>query len=199
MEVQQTGIQTDRVLTVPNALSALRLLLVPVFVWLVLVPEADGWAVAVLALSGLTDWLDGKVARAWHQVSRVGQILDPIADRLFVTVTVIVLAMRDIVPWWVVVVLFARDGFVLGLQVVERSRGLPIIPVNLVGKAATLCLLYALPLLLLTDTTSDVAQMVRPVAWAFAFWGIALYWWSAFLYFAQLRALQAGRALSLRV
>jgi len=199
VEVQQTGIQTDRVLTVPNALSALRLLLVPVFVWLVLVPEADGWAVAVLALSGLTDWLDGKVARAWHQVSRVGQILDPIADRLFVTVTVIVLAMRDIVPWWVVVVLFARDGFVLGLQVVERSRGLPIIPVNLVGKAATLCLLYALPLLLLTDTTSDVAQMVRPVAWAFAFWGIALYWWSAFLYFAQLRALQAGRALSLRV
>ena len=199
MEVQQTGIQTDRVLTVPNALSALRLLLVPVFVWLVLVPEADGWAVAVLALSGVTDWLDGKLARAWHQVSRVGQILDPIADRLFVTVTVIVLAIRDIVPWWVVVVLFARDGFVFALQVVERSRGLPIIPVNLVGKAATLCLLYALPLLLLTDTTSDFAQIVRPVAWAFTFWGIALYWWSAFLYFAQLRAVQAGRMLSLRV
>jgi len=199
MEVQQTGIQTDRVLTVPNALSALRLLLVPVFVWLVLVPEADGWAVAVLALSGVTDWLDGKLARAWHQVSRVGQILDPIADRLFVTVTVIVLAIREIVPWWVVVVLFARDGFVFALQVVERSRGLPIIPVNLVGKAATLCLLYALPLLLLTDTTSDFAQIVRPVAWAFTFWGIALYWWSAFLYFAQLRAVQAGRMLSLRV
>jgi len=199
MEVQQTGIQTDRVLTVPNALSALRLLLVPVFVWLVLVPEADGWAVAVLALSGVTDWLDGKLARAWHQVSRVGQILDPIADRLFVTVTVIVLAIREIVPWWVVVVLFARDGLVFALQVVERSRGLPIIPVNLVGKAATLCLLYALPLLLLTDTTSDFAQIVRPVAWAFTFWGIALYWWSAFLYFAQLRAVQAGRMLSLRV
>jgi len=199
MEAQQTGIQTDRVLTVPNALSALRLLLVPVFVWLVLVPEADGWAVAVLALSGVTDWLDGKLARAWHQVSRVGQILDPIADRLFVTVTVIVLAIREIVPWWVVVVLFARDGLVFALQVVERSRGLPIIPVNLVGKAATLCLLYALPLLLLTDTTSDFAQIVRPVAWAFTFWGIALYWWSAFLYFAQLRAVQAGRMLSLRV
>ena len=199
MEAQQTGIQTDRVLTVPNALSALRLLLVPVFVWLVLVPEADGWAVAVLALSGVTDWLDGKLARAWHQVSRVGQILDPIADRLFVTVTVIVLAIREIVPWWVVVVLFARDGLVFALQVVERSRGLPIIPVNLVGKAATLCLLYALPLLLLTDTTSDFAQIVRPVAWAFTFWGIALYWWSAFLYFAQLRAVQAGRTLSVRV
>jgi len=198
VEVQETEIQTDRVLTLPNVLSALRLLLVPVFVWLVLGPEADGWAVAVLVLSGVTDWLDGKLARRWHQISRVGQILDPIADRLFVTVTVIVLAIREIVPWWVVVVLFARDGLVFAVQLVERRRHLPIIPVNLVGKAATMCLLYALPLLLLTDTNSDFADLARPIAWAFTAWGIGLYWWSAILYLAQARAVSAGRTVSLR-
>jgi cardiolipin synthase (CMP-forming) len=198
VEVQETEIQTDRVLTLPNVLSALRLLLVPVFVWLVLGPEADGWAVAVLALSGFTDWLDGKLARRWHQISRVGQVLDPIADRLFVTVTVIVLAIREIIPWWLVVVLFARDGLVLAVQLVERSRHLPIIPVNLVGKAATMCLLYALPLLLLTDTSSGFADLAKPVAWAFTMWGTGLYWWSAFLYLAQARAASAGRTVSLR-
>ncbi|MFZ0324127.1 MAG: CDP-alcohol phosphatidyltransferase family protein [Actinomycetes bacterium] len=199
MEVQQTQVQTDRVLTLPNGLSALRILLVPLFVWLVLVPEADGWAVAVLALSGFTDWLDGTLARAWHQISRVGQVLDPVADRLFIVVTVLVLAVREIVPWWLVIVLLGRDLFVFGVQLVERSRSRPIIPVNLVGKAATLCLLYAFPLLLLTDTAGSFAQLLEPVAWAFALWGVGLYLWSAALYAAQARAVASGRTLTVRV
>jgi len=190
---------SDRVLTVPNALSLFRLALVPVFLWLVLVPEADGWAVAVLVVSGVTDWLDGLAARSLGQVSRLGQVLDPVADRLFVLVTVVALALREIVPWWVVAVLLGRDVFLAAVQLWVRSRGYPVIPVNLVGKAATTCLLYALPLLLLTDSTSALSDALRPLAWAFAWWGIGLYWWSAVLYVVQGSALVRGTTLRLRV
>ena len=190
---------SDRVLTVPNVLSFVRLLLVPVFFWLVIGPEADELALVVLIVSGITDWLDGRLARALGQTSRLGQVLDPIADRLFTIVTVIALAMRGIVPWWLLVVLLARDVLMLAVQTWVRRRGAPVIPVNLVGKAATVCLLWALPLLLLTDGTGWVAEVVRPFAWAFTVWGIGLYWWSALLYVAQARAVVAGRSLHVRV
>src|SRR3954463_16025935 len=86
--------------TIPNALSLLRLLGVPLFLWLLLGPEADGWAVAVLALSGVTDWAAGKLARLLDQSSRLGALLDPAADRLYIVATLVALALRDIVPLW---------------------------------------------------------------------------------------------------
>ena len=190
-----TGVTTDRVLTVPNVLSMVRLLMVPLFVWLALVPEADGAAVLVLVVSGATDWLDGRIARQWNQVSRVGQLLDPVADRLFVLSTVIVLGLRDIVPWWLVAILLARDVVMFFVQLALRLRGWDPLPVHYVGKAATLCLLYALPLLLLTDGDSAAADIVRPVAWAFTWWGTALYWWAAALYVEQAAAAVRGRRL----
>jgi cardiolipin synthase (CMP-forming) len=190
---------SDRILTVPNALSFLRVLLVPVFFWLVMVPEADELALGVLVVSGVTDWLDGRLARALGQTSRLGQVLDPVADRLFTIVTVIALVLRGIVPWWLLVVLLARDVVMLIVQLWVHRRGAPVIPVNLVGKAATVCLLWAMPLLLITDGTGWVAEVVRPFAWAFTVWGIGLYWWSAVLYLAQARAVVTGRALQLRV
>jgi cardiolipin synthase len=181
------------VLTVPNVLSFLRLLMVPLFVWLALVPEADGWAVIVLVVSGITDWLDGQIARRWNQMSRVGELLDPVADRLFVVCAIAVLGIREIVPWWLVATLISRDAFMLLIQAGLRARGWQPLPVHYVGKAATACLLYALPMLLLTDGSGTAADVLRPVAWAFTWWGVGLYWWSAVLYAEQASALVAGR------
>src|SRR6476619_7949548 len=95
----------SRVWTVPNARSVLRLLGVPLFLWLVLGPEADGWALGVLVVSGITDFLDGWLARRLNQTSVVGQILDPVADRLYILAVVVGLALRDIIPWWMAVLL----------------------------------------------------------------------------------------------
>ena len=191
MDVQETEVQTDRILTIPNLLSFARLLGVPVFLWLILGPQADGWALVLLMVSGFTDYLDGKIARATGQISRLGQLLDPLADRAYIAATLLGLAIRGIVPWWLVVLLLSRDlvlAVALGLL---KRRGITGLPVHFLGKAATFNLLYAFPLLLLGDgaTGSGVtlADVARVVGWAFAIWGTALYWWAGVLYLEQTR------------
>ena len=174
-----------RVWTVPNALSMLRLLGVPLFLWLVLGPHADGWALAVLAASGVTDYLDGYLARRLNQTSRLGQVLDPVADRLYILSAVLGLAFRSIVPWWFAVILPMRDVLLWVLVPILRTRGYSALPVHFLGKAATFCLLYAFPLLLLGDGTSAVATLAKVFGWAFAGWGICLYWWAGVLYAYQ--------------
>jgi cardiolipin synthase len=176
---------TDRVWTLPNVLSLVRLLGVPVFLWLVLGPRADGLAVLVLVVAGFTDWLDGQLARAWHQRSRLGQMLDPMADRFYILATLIGLAIREIIPWWLVVLLVARDCVIALLVPVLRTRGYSSLPVHFLGKAATFSLLYAFPLVLLGAGESDLALVARVVGWAFAIWGTGLYWWAGWLYLAQ--------------
>lgn len=183
--------QTDRVLTIPNALSALRLLGVPVFLWLILVPQADGWAIVLLAVSGITDWLDGYLARRFHQISRLGQLLDPIADRLYILATLVGLLLRGIVPWWFVVILLSRDVIMAVVLALLKRRGVTGLPVHFLGKAATFCLLYAFPLLLLGDGTWPLADAAKVLGWAFAVWGTALYWWAAVLYIGQARRIMA--------
>jgi cardiolipin synthase len=189
---------TGRVLTVPNALSALRLIGVPVFVWLVLDLHADLWALAVLVVSGVSDWLDGSLARAWGQVSRVGQLLDPLADRLYVFATVLTFAVRDIIPWWLAVALIVRDGVLSVALLVLRRYGYGPLPVHFLGKAATFNLLYAFPLLLLAGQPGILGTISAPVGWAFAIWGVGLYWWAASLYVVQtgtlVRAVRRERA-----
>jgi cardiolipin synthase len=175
----------SRVWTVPNALSFLRLLGVPLFLWLVLGPEADGWALALLAASGVTDYLDGYLARRLGQTSRLGQVLDPVADRLYILAVVIGLALRDIVPWWFAIVLPLRDLLLWGLVPILRTRGYSALPVHFLGKAATFNLLYAFPLLLLGDGTGSAATLAKVFGWAFAGWGIGLYWWAGILYAYQ--------------
>ena len=192
MEVQQTEVQSDRVVTLPNALSALRLLGVPLFLWLILVPQADAWAVVLLAVAGFTDWLDGYLARKWNQITRVGQLLDPIADRLYILATLVGLLIRGIVPWWFVVVLVSRDLILGVVLAVLKRRGVTGLPVHFLGKAATFCLLYAFPLLLLGDGTGWPADVARIAGWAFAVWGTALYWWAAVLYLGQARRIMAS-------
>ncbi len=187
-----TGVPSDpqaggggRILTVPNAISVARLAGVPVFLWLVLGPQLDGWAVALLILAGISDWLDGKIARAWNQQSRLGQVLDPAADRLYIAATVIALAVRAIIPWWLVGLLVAREVMLGAALLVLRQHGYGPLQVNLVGKTATLCLLYAFPLLFLGSDTGPLALAARIIGWAFAIWGTALYWWAAGLYLLQ--------------
>ena len=198
MDVQENEVTTDRVLTVPNALSFLRLLGVPLFLWLILGPHADGWALVVLVLAGITDWLDGKVARATGQVSRVGQLLDPLADRLYIAATLLGLAIRGIIPWWLVVLLLARDVLMAIVLARLKRVGVTGLPVHLIGKAATFNLLYAFPLLLLGDgatgTSFTFADVARVVGWAFAIWGTGLYWWAAILYIEQARRVLRARS-----
>ncbi len=178
---------SNQILTVPNALSALRLVLVPVFFWLILTGR-DAAAIAVLMVSGISDYLDGTLARRWGQVTRLGQLLDPFADRLYILSTLIALGWRDIVPWWLVAALIARDVLLALTIPVLASHGYGPLPVHLLGKAATFNLLYAFPLLLLAEISGPVGSVVRPIAWAFAWWGLILYWWAALLYLRQVRA-----------
>jgi cardiolipin synthase len=177
---------TDRVLTVPNILSFIRLLGVPLFLWLLLVREADGWAVLVLAIGGATDWLDGRIARHWHVRSRLGQVLDPMADRLYILATLIGLALREIVPWWLVGLLAARDILMATtIWPALRRRGFASLPVHFLGKAATFALLYAFPLVLLGSGEQEWQQVAKVIGWACVIWGAGLYWWSGLLYLGQ--------------
>ena len=179
----------DRVWTIPNLLSVLRLFGVPLFLWLVLVPEADEWALVVLMVSGVTDYLDGYLARTLNQTSKLGQILDPVADRLYILSVVFGLAARDIIPLWLAILLPARDVFLFSLVPFLRTRGYSALPVHFLGKAATAALLYAFPLLLLGDAEGAVADLAQVFGWAFAIWGTALYWWAGLLYAWQVRIL----------
>lgn len=188
---------TDRVLTVPNALSTARLIGVPIFVWLLLGPKEDLIAVAVLAVGGVTDWLDGFLARRWHQRSRVGQILDPIADRLYILAILLCLAIRDVIPWWLVALLVLRDVMLLAIVPFLKLRGYTSLPVHFIGKAGTFCLLYAFPLILLGGSSGALAMVARVAGWAFALWGAFLYWCAGLLYVRQTIALVRGSRVSI--
>ncbi len=181
----------NRVWTLPNLLSLIRLAGVPVFLWLVLGPEADGWALGLLMVSGVTDFLDGYLARRLGQTSTLGQILDPVADRLYILAVVVGLALREVIPWWAALSLPLRDLLLWGLVPLLRTRGYSALPVHFLGKAATFNLLYAFPLLLLGDGDGTVATLANVFGWAFALWGIGLYWWAGLLYAWQVRTLLA--------
>ena len=192
LDLERYEVTTDRVLTVPNLLSFARLALVPVFLWLLLVPRqpwADLLALAILAASAFTDWLDGYLARRWNQISRVGQLLDPVADRLYIVATVVAFVVRDIIPWWFALLIVLRD-VVLALMIpVLRWFGLGPLPVHFLGKAATFNLLYALPLLLLGQLDGSFGTLALVFGWAFAIWGAGLYWVAAALYLEEARRL----------
>jgi cardiolipin synthase len=171
-----------------------RLVGVPVFLWLILRPEfgaskADGWALLVLAFSGVSDYLDGKLARRWNQISSLGRVLDPAADRLYIVSTLIGLTWREILPWWLTALLVAREAMLGVVILVLRRHGYGPPQVNFMGKAATFNLMYAFPLLLLSDVNGWLGTVAAIFGWAFAGWGTALYWWAGMLYVIQVRRL----------
>jgi cardiolipin synthase len=185
---------SDRVWTIPNVLSMLRLVGVPVFLWAILTKH-DTLALLILMGSGISDYLDGKIARKFGLISKLGAVLDPVADRLYILSTLLGLAWREIIPWWLVAVLLAREVFLTILLLIARAKGLRELPVHFVGKAATFNLLYAFPLLLLADGDGTVASIARPIAWGFAWWGIVLYWLAGLMYVVQLRRYLRARTL----
>lgn len=170
-------------LTIPNALTALRGLGVPLFIWLALVKEADGWAILVLALGGVTDYLDGKLARLWNQTSRFGELADPAIDRIYILATLIVLYLREAIPLWLIALLLARDLVLAVVTIALTRKGLPPLQVTYIGKAATFNLLYAFPLLLLALSDSIYGTFAFIFGWAFAIWGLVLYLFTGVSYF----------------
>ena len=175
--------------TLPNVLSLFRLVLVPVFL-VFLVQGEDAWALLVLIVASATDFLDGFLARRLGQVSRLGQLLDPAADRLYIFAALIGLAWRDLVPWWIFLVVVGRDVFLLVLGVILANFGYGPLPVHQLGKAATFCLFYALPMIMLGEAFPMLAWWSEPVGWAFGFWGTFLYWWAGIIY-----AIEAARVI----
>lgn len=192
---EEVDTSPDRIWTVPNAISFLRLLMVPVVLLLILTGR-DVAAVVVLVCSGVSDWVDGVIARKFNQSSRLGRFLDPSADRLFIAVTLIGMAVRDLVPWWLVAVIFARDAVVGIMLPFMARRGYPGFPVHLAGKAGTFALMYAFPLLLLAKLDGVPGDIAWVVGWAAALWGVFLYWCAGALYVDQFRQIVAADAVA---
>jgi cardiolipin synthase len=185
MDASASG-ERDRVLTVPNALSVLRLVLVPVFLWLLFGAHANAWAVGVLMFSGFSDWADGKIARLVdNQSSRLGELLDPLVDRIYMVTVPLALAVHGSVPWWFVVTLLARDIVLAATLPLLRGRGLAALPVTYLGKAATFALMSGFPLVLLGQWDALWSRGVLACGWGFLGWGMALYLWSGVLYLVQ--------------
>ena len=177
--------RSDAVWTVPNALSVLRLALIPVFIWVLLVEESAGWALLIVIVSGLTDWLDGKLARWLGQSSKLGALLDPAADRLYVIVIPICFGIREFVPWWLIGLIIGRDVLLFATAPLLKSRGVTALPTLYIGKAATFALMSAFPWLLGGQIDGVVGTVSHPIGWAFLLWGVGLYLWSLVLYWVQ--------------
>jgi cardiolipin synthase (CMP-forming) len=186
------GSRRSDVLTVPNLISFARLLGVPLFLWLALGVRHDGWAVAVLAIGGTTDWVDGYLARRLGQVSRLGELLDPLADRLYILATLLALTVREVVPWPFAVALLAREAVLLACVPVLRHYGYGLPPVHYVGKTATFILLVAFPTLLLARASGSAAVWAYPSGWALAWWGLVLYWIAGIFYVVQVVGVARG-------
>jgi cardiolipin synthase len=174
-------------MTVPNMLSILRLILVPVFLVLLL-SNNSAWALITLVVASATDYLDGLLARVLNQQTRLGQLLDPAADRLYILATLVGLAYTQHIPVWVPFVIVSRDVLLAATYPMLAKLGYGPLPVHYLGKAGTFALLYAFPLLLMADVWVDARNVILPLAWAFAIWGIGLYWWSGYIYLKQLRS-----------
>lgn len=178
---------SNRIWSIPNAISALRLLLVPVFAVLVFTGN-DVWALIVVTFSSFSDWLDGFLARRMNQITKLGQALDPIADRCFIFVTILALTIRGVLPWWLLIVVALRDLVMLALVWVIAKKGHQPMAVTNVGKAATLCLLVAFPLFIFSgipEITGLYESVSSALAWVFAMLGALLYWASAVQYMTR--------------
>ena len=178
-------------LTVPNILSFFRLALVPVFLVL-LISAQDFASLVVLAVASATDFLDGYLARRLNQISRLGQLLDPAADRLYLFAALLGLAARELIPWWLVAVIVGRDVFLAVLGVILASNGYGPLPVHQLGKVATFALFLGLPIIMLGVAFPSLAPGAEPIGWAVALWGAFLYWWAGIIY-----AIETARVIRL--
>jgi cardiolipin synthase len=179
---QRTDQQSDRVLTVPNVITIIRLLLLPVFLWLLFVQENRAAAAGLLALLGITDFLDGYIARHFNQVTELGKLLDPVADRLLFFVAVGGILIDGAVPTWFGVAVLAREVLVAAGSLVLAAMGVRRIDVTWVGKAYTLLLMISFPLFLASESTLGWRDGAGTAALAIGIPGLLLSWYSAALY-----------------
>ncbi|MEY4623566.1 MAG: hypothetical protein RLZZ07_196 [Actinomycetota bacterium] len=186
--VRGDGDRSPSILTIPNALTLLRALGIPVFLWALFAGNQDFLAIVILVLAGATDYLDGKLARALNQYSRLGELLDPLVDRLYIAAVLIGLTIRGVIPLWLLTLLILRD-LILATTLPGLYRiGKGPLPVTFLGKAATLNLLYAFPLLLLAEQNGAWASAAGLFATAFAGWGVLLYLLTGVQYFFEARS-----------
>jgi cardiolipin synthase len=179
----RTGL--DRIWTIPNVISFLRLLTVPIFFWL-LVSENDGWAVLVLILATTSDFIDGYIARQFNQITRLGMYLDPISDRLFIAASVFALVIRDMIPIALVVAVIARDLLLLGVFLVRRLRIHDAPRVTFLGKSATFVLFISFPIMLLGAVFPDNGLPLEQIGWVLGVVGGVIYWLAGFDYLRKL-------------
>lgn len=186
----------DRVLTVPNVLSVLRLLCAPAFLWLLFGRDDRFGAALLLGALGATDWVDGFVARRFHQVSNLGKILDPVADRLLLTIAIVAILIDGAVPRWVAVAVLVREVLIAVATLVLAAAGAARIDVSWVGKAGTFCNLVAFPFFLGGASTISWHTTAQTLGWVFVVPGVVLSWYAAATYVPIARdALRRGRAV----
>ncbi|HET6812171.1 MAG TPA: CDP-alcohol phosphatidyltransferase family protein [Acidimicrobiales bacterium] len=185
----------DRVLTVPNALSVVRLLCVPVFAWVLLGRHAYLAAGSILAALGATDWVDGYVARHFDQVSTLGKVLDPVADRVLVATAVVAGTVSGAIPVWLCVVVGVREAAVSGAVALLGALGAPRIDVVWAGKAGTLALMFAFPLFLAGHSGASWHGVTEVLAWLFCIPGLVLAWTAAAAYVPAARRAYAQARL----
>ncbi len=185
----------DRILTAPNVITMVRLLCIPLFLWLLFGAHRQTAAAVLLAVLGATDWVDGFVARRYGQVSTFGKVLDPTADRILVGTAVISIMVYGAVPLWFGLATIAREVLVSAMVLLLAALGAARIDVLWVGKAGTFGLMFAYPTFLLGDGTAGWQEPIRVIAWVTGLVGLALAWWAAGSYIAPARrALRQGRA-----
>ena len=184
----------DRILTIPNVISFVRLCCVPVFLWLLFVQEEPLASAALLSVLGATDWVDGWIARRWHQVSTVGKILDPTADRIMLIVAIVAIAVDGSVPWWFAALALGREIAVACTALVLGALGARRIDVTWWGKTGTFLSMMSFPLFLASSADWAAADACRVLAWAVGIPGVAIAWYSAACYVpVAVAALREGR------
>ncbi|CAB4899194.1 unannotated protein [freshwater metagenome] len=164
----------DRILTIPNAITLVRALGIPAFLYAYLSAHKPVLSFLILVIGALTDYFDGKVARAMGQESKLGAALDPAIDRAYIAATVLALAIESVIPWWLLIILVARDLWLAGVLYFYRRRTGLLFQVTFLGKAATFNLLYAFPFLLVAGERG-LSRVCGIIGWAFVIWGVGLY------------------------
>jgi cardiolipin synthase (CMP-forming) len=172
----------DRVFTIPNLLTVVRFMGVPLFIWLVLAEKEYGAGVVVLAVMAGTDWIDGYVARRFDQATRLGRVLDPIADRLALIAVAITLVIAGVVHWLYLAALVIPDAVLLVLTL-SYFGGHPDLPVGVVGKVRTGLLLLGTPMLVLSRLDSGLSDELFVAAWIVLGLGLVGHWIAAYNYF----------------
>ncbi|NYE96657.1 cardiolipin synthase [Psychromicrobium silvestre] len=172
----------DRIFTIPNVLTVVRFLGVPLFMWLVLAKQEYGWGVVVLAAMGSTDWVDGYIARRFDQTSKLGRILDPLADRIALITVAITLVVAGVAPWWLLAVIIVPDAVLFTVSLVF-FRWHPDLPVSIIGKLRTAALLIGTPMLLLAKALGHEPNVLSWIAWIILTLGIIGHLIAAYNYF----------------